>query len=364
MCVCYVLSYKSPDYIRTTSLLHALAGCKGVRVVTACNTSTGLWRYIETCRALWRVRKCERPDVYILGFRGHEIFWLVRRVARHNPLVFDALMSPTAAMESEGKLGGAGRVLAPIIGHFESNLLHESDVVLTDTALHAGFYARRFGLRRSKIACIPVGAVEDAPSQTKSRRCELDKTFNVLFYGSFLPLHGINVIIHAASKLVDLPIRFDFVGGGRKQQRRLYDLCASMGVTRFTYRRWIPFKDLLGVDIQRANLCLGGPFGGTPQARRVVTGKASQCLALGKATVLGKIDEDYGFVDRENCLLVDQNSSDGLASSIRWAFEHRAVLNDIGVAGRQLYQSRLSVRIIRERLQVILDGIAHEQKIG
>ena len=168
----------------------------------------------------------------------------------------------------------------------------------------------------------------------------------VLFYGSFLPLHGLDTILKAAALLRELPIRFDFVGGNSRQARKFMTDCANKGVTRYTHRPWVSFDELINVTIPEADLCLGGPFGDTEQARRVITGKTSQCLALGKPTIIGEIDEKHGFVNKQNCLLVPQGNPEALAEALRWAHNHREQLALIGDRARAIYAERLSIKVI------------------
>ena len=179
---------------------------------------------------------------------------------------------------------------------------------------------------------------------------------SILFYGSFLPLHGIDIILDAASLMRKLPIRFDFVGGNEKQARKLKAKCAELSIIRFTHKRWVSFDELINLTIPEADLCLGGPFGNTDQAQRVITGKTSQCLALGKPTIIGEIDEKHGFVDKQNCLLVPQGNPEALAEAIRWAHNHREKLALIGDLARAVYAERLSIKVIGNILgKAILD---------
>lgn len=349
----YVLAYRAPQYIRSQSILKAIGNDPAIVLSIARNRSTGLWRYIQTWHSLVRIRKASPPpDIYVLGFRGHEIFWPIRWLTRGKPLIIDALMSPSIALKEEGKAGLFGHVVAPLLRHLEKGILRHANLVLTDTALHADLYEKEFGLTKEKILALPVGAVEPGFStcSTAPFMTNDPSAFNVLFFGSMLPLHGIDIIVSAAAKLRDLPIRFDFIGGNTKQASRLKNLCAEQGVTRYTHRCWVPLDELVARDIPHASLCLGGPFGGTPQARRVITGKTSQCLALGKATIIGDIDENTGFQDKSNCLLVPQADTDALADAIRWGFFHQDALHDIGKHGRMLYHNRLSVDTITEKL--------------
>ena len=352
--VCFVLAYRAPDYVRGRSIIEALQRLEDVDLILAVNRHKGVGRYLDMLLQLVRTRKATDPDLYILGFRGHEAAWLVRWLTRGKPLVFDAMMSPYAALSTEGKAGWIGRMLAPLWRGYEKAILHGADMVLTDTALHAAYYAHEFDLATADILPLPVGAIERPVPAEAPRQAAADDTFRVLFYGSFLPLHGVDCILHAAMQLTDLPIEFRFVGGTAAQGRKLRKACDAAGIRRYSHARWIPLERLLCDEIPRADLCLGGPFGGTPQARRVVTGKSLQCLALARATVIGRIDEDCGFLDRVNCLLVDQADATALANAIRWGYANRDKLPSIGRQGQLLYARRFSIDVIASRLMPAL----------
>lgn len=350
--VAYVHCYRAPDYPRSQSLLRALQGAPQIKLLLACNRSRGIWRYAQTLNALWKLRKAGRPDVYVLGFRGHEIFWPVYWLAAGKPVVFDALMSPAMALQEEAKLGFFGRLLAPIAHALERHMLHKAALVLTDTRQHVAMYQASFGVDAKRLLDIPVGAVEwgGIPKPPTTRENRHTRLFTVLFFGSMLPLHGIDTVVAAAGSLRDLPIQFDFVGGSARQGNHLHAMCNQHRVTHYTHRHWVPLPELIAHDIPGADLCLGGPFGGTPQARRVITGKTSQCLASGKVTVVGAIEGVEGFRDRYNCLLVPQADPAALAAAIRWAWQHRDALGGIGAQGRLLYDAHLSVKCIAQRL--------------
>lgn len=348
--VCYVLAYRDPDYIRTRSLLSALRTLPDIELVLVINKHRGLGRYLEVLGRLIRSRLTHDCDIFILGFRGHEIAWLLRWIVGRRPLVLDALMSPYLALLEERKAGRLGALFAKLWRPFEACALLRANLVLTDTPLHARCYADCFGVPAERVLALPVGAVwPEAVMTTQSVRAS-GETLKVLFYGSFLPLHGWEIIVQAAARLRDLPLEFRFIGGTQRQASQLRAACARYGVDKFTHSSWVPFDTLITDEIPAADVCLGGPFGNTPQAQRVVTGKTSQCLAQGRATVVGKIDADYGFRDRQNCLLVQQGSPKSLADALRWAHVHREELPRIGESGRALYAERLSVDSIARDL--------------
>lgn len=353
--VCLVQAYRAASYIRGATLKSALESASTVSLSLAMNRSSGIRRYQEAIHDLLSARRESDPGIYILAFRGHEIAWLVRRLTRGRLFVFDAMMSPYAALAEERMFGSLGRLLATLWKPLERAALVKADAILTDTESHSEYLQSQFGMSRDKMIVVPVGAIE--PPVISLKPTPSSGALRILFYGSFLPLHGIDVILDAADMLRDLPLFFDFIGGNKNDARKLVQRLGQSGTTRFSHRAWVPFDDILKFDIPGADLCLGGPFGNTPQARRVVTGKTHQFIASGKATVVGGIDEDCGFVDKANCLLVKQGDPKALADAIRWAYGNRECLPLIGTAGRKLHEQRYSTGIIGARLAEALSRL-------
>jgi glycosyltransferase involved in cell wall biosynthesis len=266
------------------------------------------------------------------------------------PIIFDSLMSPYAALREDRKFGRTGAVLGRLWYFIERSLLRHSDSIITDTRLHTRFLSECFQLPSAKIHAVPVGAVETISVTSPVA----DQSFNVLFYGSFLPLHGMDIILRAAGLLRDEPIHFTFIGGSGRRLAEFRKSCRSLQLSRFDHLDWVDFGELLNHHVGSAHLCLGGPFGNTPQARRVMTGKAMQCMALGKATVIGEVDEDFGLVDKHNCLLAKQGDPEALAEAIAWGYANREKLSQIGENGRKLYQERLSIKCIVSKMEEVL----------
>ncbi len=354
--VCYVVAYRDPDYVRTRNIRAALSRLGGYRLIDATNRRAGWSRYFETLARTVRARLRDKPDIYVLGFRGHEIFWIVRLIALGKPLVFDAFMSPSDALISEKKAGAIGRLLGYALHPLERWCLSFSDRCITDTECHRAFLATEFSLPGDKIDVVYVGA---APSDTHVAPAEApasgdDSPLTVLFYGTFLPLHGMDVILRACALLRGLPIEFHIIGGRGRALRRFRELIDELALDNVRHDTWVDFEELQARVIPGADLCLGGPFGGTPQARRVITGKTFQFLAQAKPTVIGRIDEPVGLLDRENCLLVEQGDAESLAGACRWALDNRDRLADIGKQGRRLYVEKFSVSELARQLEPAL----------
>ena len=163
-----------------------------------------------------------------------------------------------------------------------------SDLVLADTAAHKDYFCRTYGVPEDKVAVIPVGyddrlfRPEDTPSP-KSK----DAPFEVLFFGSFLPLHGAESIIEAAALLSkkDPSIRFRFIGTGQTLERvRLR--ADSLALPNVEFKGWLRYADL-PAQIAAADVCLG-IFGATEKARRVVPHKVFQAMGMKKAVITAR----------------------------------------------------------------------------
>lgn len=354
--VCHVVSYRAPAYIRTRNLQAALRRIDGCEVFDATNTRPGFSRYLETVWKTLRIRMRHNPDVYVLGFRGHEIFWIIRLIALGKPLIFDAFMSPSDALLSEGKAGVFGRIAGILVYPLEWLCLHLSARCLTDTVLHRQFIARRFSVAEHKMDVVYVGAVSAEAHPEKPGKTA-HKPLSVLFYGTFLPLHGMDVLLRACKRLEGKPIEFRIIGGTGKALAGFQSLLAELQPGNVVHDTWVDFEELQSRVIPSADLCLGGPFGGTPQALRVITGKAFQFLAQSKPTVIGKVDEPIAFVDRKNCLLVKQADPASLAEAFEWALEHRDELPAIGANGRKLFEQQFSLDALAAQLEPALRAV-------
>jgi glycosyltransferase involved in cell wall biosynthesis len=332
----------------------ALQGLPGIQVIDARNTRRGLLRYGEALLRLLLVRFRERPDGYILGFRGHEIFWPVRLLTRGKPLILDQMMSPYDSLIRERKTIAAGGILDRMIYAYEKSALQASDLILTDTRLHQQYFIRLFDIPPAKIHPVCMSADETLfhPAPVNDAR-QPYRFLRVLFYGSFLPLHGMDTILKAADRLRNEAVRFEIIGGSGNNLRRFVRMIRQYGMMNVQHRTWVDYTELPG-RIAQADLCLAGPFGNTGQANRIITGKTFQCLAMEKPVVIGEISAEEGFRNRENCLIVPQGNDQALAEAIRWSQQHPEKLKTIGRKGRELYDSRFSLSCIRKDLEEMI----------
>jgi glycosyltransferase involved in cell wall biosynthesis len=355
----YVLAYRDNRYIRTAVLTRAIALSPRLELLTAINQTKGFLRYADTTLRLIKLRVTARPDVYIFGFRSHESFWLFRIITIGKPVIFDEFINMQNSLVTEKSVIKPKGVGAKFAKWYVRSLHRASHLILTDTKLHAESSSREYGTGIEKFKPLYVGCDEQLFYPRKTQR---NSKLQVFFYGNVEALHGLNHILGAIQRLNNDQYEFTIIGGrGKPEVKAAIDAVQKAAPKAvINYIEWVPIEELPD-RIAAADICLGGPFGDTAQARVVITGKTFQFLAMGKPAIIGTIEQESGFVDRKNCLLVRQGSSEAIADQLAWAAAHKSKLADIGAEARELFDRRFSTSVISKELESII--IEATQKI-
>jgi len=354
------ISYVAPNYIRGSNLLNALQKNSSINVYQANNTNPGWLRYFQTFLKLLKIKKNVNPQIWLLNFRGHEIYWLVRMLSgRKNRIIFDEFVSPYDSFVNERRTLKKGSWLAKLVYALEKSILKDADFIITDTPSQANYFTGLFDVPGDKFSTINMSTDENLFTVNGPRKkYAFPEAFVVFTYATFLPLHGVDIILEAANLLKDLPIHFYIAGGKGKTLQAFLDKNKMLGLDKFDHTPWIAYTDLPAY-IRGADICLGGPFGNTGQGLRVITGKALQFLACARPTVIGRGYEAAGFEDHQNCLLVPQGDPRQLADALRWAFENQSELPGIAVKGRALYDEKFSAAAVSSSVDRLIKNVQH-----
>ena len=232
-----------------------------------------------------------------------------------------------------------------------------SDLILADTQAHKEYFCRAYGLAEDKVAVVPVGYDDRVfrPEEAPSLRTK-DSPFEVLFFGSFLPLHGAESIIEAAAILSkkDPSIRFRFVGSGQTLERvRLR--ADSLALKNVEFTGWLRYADL-PARIAAADICLG-IFGPTEKARRVVPHKVFQALGMKKPVITGRMPaaEEF-FHHRKDIYFCDPPYPRSLVSAILALKADGRLRHSLAANGWRLVSEDYSPQALGRRLLLLLDA--------
>ena len=158
-----------------------------------------------------------------------------------------------------------------------------ADVVLVDTHAHREHFATLFGIPRDKFEVSLVGE-DDDQFRPRADTASPRSAFEALFFGTYVPLHGIEVILDAAELLLpEAGIRITVIGNGQLFPQIREDAAARELMNIVFVDHWVTTTELVEY-IGRAHVCLG-IFGRTDKAARVIPYKVFDALAMRKPVV-------------------------------------------------------------------------------
>jgi glycosyltransferase involved in cell wall biosynthesis len=188
-----------------------------------------------------------------------------------------------------------------------------SKYLLSDTKEHFLYWQELFGKFNGKHFILPVLADKSIyfpPHEAKNN----DK-IRILFYGSFIPLHGIDVILDAFKIMENQNIEYEanIIGNGQKykEMKKKYDELKLKNVKMDGL--FIPESDLSN-EIRKSDIILG-IFGESKKAQSVVPNKVYQSLASKKVTITMKSKAIEEFFDETQIVTCNPTSKE-LATQI------------------------------------------------
>jgi glycosyltransferase involved in cell wall biosynthesis len=197
-------------------------------------------------------------------------------------VVWDAFLSLYNTVVEDRRLLARHNPLAWILRTWERLACRAAHLVVLDTQAHGRYFAETFGIAPRKIKAVFVGAEPAAFSPGTVTAKSIEQPPTVLFYGQFIPLHGIDTVVRAAKLTEGDGIRWQIVGTGQ-EAGRVRDLVQQLAPANLEWIEWIPYTRLIEA-LRSADVCLG-IFGATDKAARVIPNKAFQILMSGRPLI-------------------------------------------------------------------------------
>ena len=382
MRVCYFGTYDA-DHVRNRLLIKSLRS-HGVEV-TECHSrlwqgtedkvreaERGLinprlwWRFLGAyVRLLRRYLRVRNWDVMVVGYAGHLDVLFARILASiaRKPLVFDAFLSLHETLVDDRGLADERSMIASLAFRLEKAACRLSDLVLLDTQAHVQYFSSKYGLPRTKFRRIWVGADESIYHPVRSPRQEA--AFTVIYFGKYIPLHGVKYIVEAAAELAAHPdVSFELVGRGQtyEEMRRL---AQRLHVRNIIWGpEWLEPAEL-AQRVARADVCLG-VFGTSAKAGRVIPSKAYIALAMRKPLITREsLAAREVLVSGENSLLCPAGDAQALARCIVALRDDPDLCERIAVKGHRLFRERFSSQAVGAQMDRILqESLALRSKRG
>lgn len=320
------------------------------------------WSILHNPHTIFRYAKLLRKyttdyDAIIMGFPGgRDDIPLAKSLALFNrkPIIFDAFISQYDTKVFDKKVCREKSVRAKCYFYSDKIPCIISDLILLDTNEHIDYFVNTFGIKKEKFRRVFVGADDSLFYPVKAEK-EDDK-FRVLFYGTYIPLHGIEYIVEAAKLLENNKnIKFEILGSGQTY-KDIMNLSKKLKIKNISFKKeWFeknPQKYIIKTDV-----CLG-IFGDTPKAKRVIPNKAFQAMAMEKPLITGDSPAAREvFSNEENAILCEMANPKAIAEAILLLKEDKKLRKRIAENGYRLFKERFTPQVIGKEVKIIIEEV-------
>jgi glycosyltransferase involved in cell wall biosynthesis len=171
----------------------------------------------------------------------------------------------------------------------------------------------------------------------------------VLYYGKYIPLHGVEYIIEAADLLRDSSaIEFELVGRG-PTRARAEALAQEKHLANVKFTDWIEPAELPNYAA-RADILLG-VFANSVQSTHIVPNKVYEALALGRPIVTGDSETSRSrFTNGQHALLIERCNPRALAEAIAKLSRDPELCERLALDGRRQFEAHFTPTVLGNRL--------------
>lgn len=300
---------KNIDYIRNVQEIRFLERHAGkLKLVYSDQKNYAL----RVLMVWWKLLVLGRDyDVVFFGFAPQLVAPFFVKY-RGRIIIIDFFISVYDTLVNDRKKIAAQNPLARLCHWVDTYVIQKADVVVTDTKADAAYFIRTFHGVPEKFKTIYLEADRSIYyPQEQCRKPALVGKFVVLYFGSVLPLQGVDIVLEAIELLKDRKdIFFQVIGPiSGKYNAPVQD--------NVEYIDWLRQQELAAY-IANADLCLAGHFNDhIDKAKRTIPGKAYIYSAMGKPMILGDNRANRELFDgSENVYWTKMGSAAALAEKI------------------------------------------------
>jgi len=276
-----------------------------------------LWRVIRVYfKLIRRYLRLEDFDILIISYPGQFdvflAFFLTR--LRHKPLVWDIFMSIYLIALERG-LDKRSRFTITAIRLVERLACGLPDLLILDTEEYVNWFEITHGIPKYRFCLVPTGA-DERVFQPAFLPSASNSNFRVIYYGTFIPNHGVRTIVEAANMLQsEADIQFELVGDGPELEM-VRETVKRSGLNNVIFTQWLPQEELVQ-HVARSQICLG-VFGVTPQSLMTINNKIYEAFAMAKPVITGDSHTlRVAFAHERHLFLVERANPQELANAIR-----------------------------------------------
>lgn len=254
-------------------------------------------------------------DVVFVGFAPQLVcpffFWKFS-----GEVHIDFFISLYDTFVNDRKVCKAGGILAGILRYLDRKTIDLADYIICDTKAHGDYFSTEFHAEKEKEVVLYLRANSQIYYHMEVLKKEkLKDKYVVLYFGSILPLQGVEIILECIRLLrEDKDIYFQIIGPIKGS--------AAVDMDTVEFIPWLEEAELAKY-IAAADICLAGHFNNKiDKAKRTIPGKAYIYEAMGKPMILGENSANRElFREDQRHFFVEMGNASALARKIRECYK-------------------------------------------
>ncbi len=304
---------KNLDYLRNTQEIDLLKEQSDQVYVIGSNKKSYPARLLSVYMRLLFL-SMKKFDVVFVGFAPQLIMPLFHFKMKKKYVIIDFFISVYDTLVFDRKKFKPKSVAAKLVKRLDTKTIQKADKVISDTKAHGEYFTKEFGLEPQKLEVLYLKADTRIYYPRENEKPErMQNRFTVLYFGSVLPLQGLDIILEAVELLKDAP-QFHFIIVGPIQDKYIRPKSSNI-----EYHVWLSQEELAEY-ISYSDLCLAGHFNKTIQkAKRTIPGKAYIYRAMDKPMILGENAANHELYSEQmqGIYFVEMGNPNALADKIR-----------------------------------------------
>jgi len=287
-------------------------------------------------------------DIAILPLWWGAIQLPLLKIISRKPILYFGHGSPYDELVNDKKKIKPTSFTARFFFFFERLICKQSDLIIKESFAEIDHFTNQMHVKKEKFKVLNIGTDESKfPSHPYK---ENGNEFVILYFGTFIPLHGVEVIIKAAKILENnSDIIFKFCGKGNTKDS-IESQAKKEHLRNVEFLGFVEDK-ILQKNIADSDVCLG-IFGKSAKAEIVVTHKVYQILCSQKPliTMDSKVIREINLENGRDCILVPKQDPNKLAEAILFLKNNEQKRKDIALQGRKTYVEKFSMAITSKKL--------------
>jgi len=302
------ITTKNLDYLRNTQEINLLKSQNREVTMIASLSKSYPKRLLTVYKKLF-TEKIDQYDTIFIGFAPQLVlpFWYWK--LKKKPITIDFFISMYDTFVFDRKKFKKNSLAGRLFKYLDKKTISFASEIICDTKEHGRYFIEEFGANKQHMHTLYLEADKKIyyPREKKKK----GNLFEVVYFGSILPLQGVDIVLKSAQILQqNHSIHFTIIGPIKSDKK--------VESSTITYIPWLA-QEQLAEAIAKADLCLAGHFNkDINKAKRTIPGKAYIYRAMEKPMILGDnpATRELYSEDMSGIYFVEMGNAQALAEKI------------------------------------------------